>query len=371
MAKIDVILPRHHRTMLGAGVSHKSREFITHSTLPHHLSAINTLVPWQKAVLLLLLLLLILGFWFFPWATAIAFVAVLTAGYFADAVFNFVLIFTSLHFPPQIYFSPPQLPTYSILCPLYHEARVLPQFVEAISALDWPKTRLDVMLLLEEDDTATIETAHSLNLPSYFRMLIVPASQPKTKPKASNYGWNYVKGEYVVIYDAEGRPEPDQLKKAYLAFRKVPASVACLQCKLNYYNPRHNLLTRLFTAEYSLWFDVVLPGLQSINTTIPLGGTSNHFRTKILKSLHGWDAFNVTEDCDLGSRLFKSGYTTAIIDSTTYEEANSHLGNWIRQRSRWIKGYLQTFLVHNRHPLQFVRDHGWHAVIFQLIVGGK
>ena len=382
MAKIDVILPRHHRTMLGAGVSHKSREFITHSTLPHHLSAINTLVPWQKAVLLLLLLLLILGFWFFPWATAIAFVAVLTAVYFADAVFNFVLIFTSLHFPPEISISPsqlttyltthnPQLPTYSILCPLYHEARVLPQFVEAISALDWPKTRLDVMLLLEEDDTATIETAHSLNLPSYFRMLIVPASQPKTKPKACNYGLNYVKGEYVVIYDAEDRPEPDQLKKAYLAFRKVPASVACLQCKLNYYNPRHNLQTRLFTAEYSLWFDVVLPGLQSINTAIPLGGTSNHFRTKILKSLHGWDAFNVTEDCDLGSRLFKSGYTTAIVDSTTYEEANSHLGNWIRQRSRWIKGYLQTFLVHNRHPLQFVRDHGWHAVIFQLIVGGK
>ncbi|TSC88166.1 MAG: family 2 glycosyl transferase [Microgenomates group bacterium Gr01-1014_16] len=379
MAQPTVILPRHRRTMLGAGVSHNGREYITHSTLPHHLSAHITLVLWQKIFLLLLLLLLLTGLFFYPWATAIGFIAVLTAVYFADAVFNFILIFKSLHFPPEITFSDIEhrtlnighLPTYSILCPLYREARVLPQFVEAISALDWPKAKLDVLLLLEEDDTTTIEVAHSLNLPSYFRTIIVPVSQPKTKPKACNYGLSYVKGEYVVVYDAEDRPEPDQLKKAYLAFQKVPASVTCLQSKLNYYNPRHNLLTRLFTAEYSLWFDVVLPGLQSINTTLPLGGTSNHFRTKILKKLHGWDAFNVTEDCDLGSRLFKAGYTTAIIDSTTYEEANSQLGNWIRQRSRWIKGYLQTFLVHNRHPLKFLRDHGWHALIFQLIVGGK
>ena len=378
MAKIDTILPRHSRTMLGAGVSHKGREYITHSTLPHHQSAVTTFVAWQRLVLLSMSLILLLGLWFFPWATAVIFVAILTAVYFADAVFNFVLIFKSLHFPPEITIPESELltthnslPAYSILCPLYHESRVLPQFVEAISALDWPKTRLDVLLLLEEDDTDTIETAHSLNLPSYFRTLIVPHSLPKTKPKACNYGLNHIRGQFAVIYDAEDRPEPDQLKKAYLAFQKVPATVACLQSKLNYYNPRHNLLTRLFTAEYSLWFDVVLPSLQSINTTIPLGGTSNHFRIKILKSLHGWDAFNVTEDCDLGSRLFKSGYTTAIIDSTTYEEANSHLGNWVRQRSRWIKGYLQTFLVHNRHPLQFLRDHGWHAIIFQLIVGGK
>ncbi|MBI2008656.1 glycosyltransferase [Candidatus Amesbacteria bacterium] len=379
MAKIDLILPHHHWNTLGAGLSHKDNVYITHSTLPHHLSAHTTLIYWQKLFLLFLFLLFVNGLVMSPWATAIAFVALLTAVYFADALFNFVLILKSLHFPPEISIPPDQLinkltdqlPVYSILCPLYHEARVLPQFVEAISALDWPKDKLDVLLLLEKDDTATIEAAQNLNLFSYFRILIIPPSLPKTKPKACNYGLNYVTGEYTVIYDAEDRPEPDQLKKAYLAFQKVPAKVACLQSKLNYYNPRHNLLTRLFTAEYSLWFDVLLPGLQSINTTIPLGGTSNHFRSDVLKKLHGWDAFNVTEDCDIGCRLFKAGFTTAIINSTTYEEANSQLGNWIRQRSRWIKGYLQTFLVHNRHPLQFVRNHGWHALIFQLIVGGK
>src|SRR6185436_4286234 len=152
-----------------------------------------------------------------------------------------------------------------------------------------------------------------------------------------NYGLHFAKGEYLVIYDAEDIPDPLQLKKAFLAFQKLPSNVACLQAKLNYFNSDQNLLTRFFTAEYSLWFDVILTGLQSIETTIPLGGTSNHFKTKILKQLKGWDPFNVTEDCDLGVRLFKQGYKTAIIESTTLEEANSNTKNWIRQRSRWIK----------------------------------
>ena len=232
MAKIDIIQPHNNLTMLGAGISHKGREYITHSTLPHHLSAHVTLVGWQKLLLLFIFMLFVSGFVLSPWATAIVFIALLTAVYFFDAVFNFILIFKSLHFPPEITISDSQLsaissqlPTYSILCPLYREAKVLPQFVEAISALDWPKDKLDVLLLLEADDTATIEAARDQLLPSYFRVLIVPASQPKTKPKACNYGLGHIKGDYVVVYDAEDRPETDQLKKAFLAFKKVPASV--------------------------------------------------------------------------------------------------------------------------------------------------
>ncbi len=144
-----------------------------------------------------------------------------------------------------------------------------------------------------------------------------------------------------------------------------------MQAKLNYYNPNQNLLTKLFTAEYSLWFDVILTGLQSINTTIPLGGTSNHFRAYALRELKGWDPFNVTEDCDLGARIFKKGYKTAIIDSTTLEEANSNVYNWLRQRSRWIKGYIQTYFVHMRNPINFIRNHGLHAFIFQLVIGAR
>ncbi|HYE22140.1 MAG TPA: glycosyltransferase, partial [Verrucomicrobiae bacterium] len=366
-------------SMHGAGYVHRGKRYVTHSTLPHHISAIQTLIPWQKLFVWTLFILAIFGFALYPLRTAIIFTSILSIIYFIDVVFNLFLVSKSLNAPPELSFNPSELsqlnenelPVYSILCPLYREAHVLPGFLEAIEKLDWPKNKLDVQLLLEENDVETITAAEGLMLPPYVRVVIVPHSFPKTKPKACNYGLSLAQGEYLVIYDAEDIPEPNQLKKAYLAFQRVGPEVVCLQAKLNYFNPHHNLLTRLFTAEYSLWFDVVLPGLQSINAYIPLGGTSNHFRTKDLLKLHGWDPFNVTEDCDLGARLFKQGSTTAIIDSTTLEEANSNLKNWLRQRSRWIKGYMQTYLVHMRHPVQFFKESGIQALVFQLVVGGK
>jgi glycosyltransferase involved in cell wall biosynthesis/cellulose synthase/poly-beta-1,6-N-acetylglucosamine synthase-like glycosyltransferase/O-antigen/teichoic acid export membrane protein len=324
-------------------------------------------------------LIIVLSFLVNPLMALITMVGILSFIYFADIIFNAILVSNSLHSPPEITFTPQELaalpdsklPIYTILCPLYRESAVLPNFIEAIAKLDWPKDKLDVHLLFEEDDEETIAAAQAMNLPAYYRITVVPHSNPKTKPKACNYGLAQARGEYLVIYDAEDIPDPAQLKKAYLAFAQLPSNVKCLQAKLNYFNPNQNLLTRLFTIEYSLWFDLTLPGLQSFNTMIPLGGTSNHFRTRDLRSLKGWDPFNVTEDCDLGVRLFKNGFKTAIIDSVTLEEANSSWSNWIRQRSRWVKGYMQTFLIHMRHPGRFFRQHGWHALIFQLVVGGK
>jgi len=378
-SRIVHIAPTEAGKMIGAGVQRKGQTYITHTSLHHHHSAIKTFNVWQKAGAVIFLLVLIFGLLASAKTTMLILVAALTIIYFLDFLFNGFLILKSLHFPPEIFISDKELkrldeknlPVYSVLCPLYHEARVLPQFVESIENLDWPKNKLDVLLLLEENDQETIGVAKSMTLPEYIRVIIVPDSKPKTKPKACNYGLGFAKGEYVVVYDAEDKPDADQLKKAYLAFKKVKPNVFCLQAKLNYYNPHYNLLTKLFTAEYSLWFDVILPGLQSIETTIPLGGTSNHFRLKNLIALEGWDPFNVTEDCDLGVRLFKRGYTTAIFDSTTLEEANSNLKNWLRQRSRWVKGYMQTYLVHMRHPRHFLMEQGIHALLFQLVVGGK
>src|SRR5258706_1512248 len=204
------------------------------------------------------------------------------------------------------------------------------------------------MLLLEKDDKETIKQINSTYLPSYFDIVIVPKSQPKTKPKALNYGLRVAKGEFVVIYDAEDIPDPMQLKKAVVAFNKAKKDVICIQAKLGFYNSNQNILTKLFTIEYCLWFDLVLTGLQSIHAPIALGGTSNHFRRKDIIMLKKWDPFNVTEDADLGMRIVKNGFSTAIINSYTMEEANSQLINWFRQRSRWIKGYLQTYFVHMR-----------------------
>lgn len=375
--KVYTIAPHSASSALGAGIVHKKKRFVTHTNLSHHQSALKTFYPWQKAAFFIVVAAIITGFVVSAKTTAIALVAILSFIYFADVIFSLYVLLKSLHFPPELQFnddeigalSDDDLPVYSILCPLYKEAAVLPLFLDALETLDWPKDKLDALLLLEENDQETQDAAAALDLPSYVRVVVVPDSQPKTKPKACNYGLHFAKGEYVVIYDAEDRPDPAQLKKAYLGFLKLGKKYFCLQSKLNYFNVNHNLLTRLFTAEYSLWFDLILPGLQSIEATIPLGGTSNHFRTKDLIEMNAWDPFNVTEDCDLGVRLFKAGYKTAIIDSVTLEEANSNPKNWVRQRSRWIKGYVQTYFVHMRNPIQFIREHKFQALIFQLIIG--
>ncbi|MBI2193205.1 MAG: glycosyltransferase [Planctomycetes bacterium] len=264
------------------------------------------------------------------------------------------------------------LPVYTILVPLYKEKEVAGKIVKNMKAMDYPQDKLDVKLLLEEDDRATIEACRQAQLPPNFEMVIVPDSKPKTKPKACNHGLGKARGEYLVIYDAEDRPEPDQLKKAVCAFRDHAASkTICLQAKLNYFNPRQNLLTRWFTVEYTTWFDLYLPGLHAMGAPIPLGGTSNHFKTSVLREIGGWDPYNVTEDCDLGIRLYRRGYETEILDSTTWEEANSRVYNWIRQRSRWVKGYLQTHLVHMRRPFRTLWELGpWKFFGFLVSVGG-
>ncbi len=266
---------------------------------------------------------------------------------------------------------PDELPVYTILVPLYKESIVADSILKALDALDYPKFKLDVKLLLEADDDETASAIEEAGLPSYCQVITVPEGSPRTKPRACNHGLREAKGEYLVIYDAEDRPDPDQLRKAVAGFAKVGPEVACLQAKLNYYNPRQNALTKWFTMEYSVWFDLFLPGLHLLRIPIPLGGTSNHFRIELLKRLGGWDPFNVTEDCDLGMRLHRAGMVTRILDTTTWEEANCRLGNWIRQRSRWVKGYIQTHFVHTRKRRKTMREMGmWGYGGFLMSVGG-
>lgn len=367
--------------MKGNGMYYNGNKFITHTDLHYKHSAIQTFHLRQKIVIILLGGGVVLGVILNWRETIIIIVSLLSFLYLADLLFSFFLTIKTLKKSSEIVISKDEinslddneLPIYTIFCPLYKEWQVIPEFVKSISKLDWPKNRLDVQLLLEEDDKKTIFEVKKMKLPKFFRVIIVPDSEPKTKPKACNYGLNHAKGSYAVIYDAEDNPAQDQLKKAFIVFQKLKnEKIICVQSKLNFYNSRQNILTRLFAMEYSLWFDLILPGLQSVKAPIPLGGTSNHFETKNLHLLQGWDPFNVTEDCDLGMRIAKKGYYTAIIDSTTTEEANSQVGNWFRQRSRWIKGYMQTYLVHMRRPGEFITDlKNPDIIFFQLTVGGK
>ena len=264
-----------------------------------------------------------------------------------------------------------ELPQYTILVPVYREAGIVGLLMRNLAALDYPREKIEILLLLEEDDPETLQAALAAAPPDIVRIVVVPHSMPKTKPRACNVGLAFARGEYVVIYDAEDRPDPDQLKKALIAFRKGGEDLVCVQAALNYFNATENVLTRMFTLEYSSWFDYTLAGLDRLRLPIPLGGTSNHFRTEMLRELGGWDPFNVTEDADLGIRASARGHRVAVVNSTTYEEANMAVGNWVRQRSRWIKGYMQTVLVHTRHPVRLVRAVGpKQAVGFLLLIGG-
>ena len=324
------------------------------------------------------LLLLALGYAFYrdAWATFMWLNTAVIMLYLVFAHYKLIVQFLCPGAPPPGVpsgdMSPIDWPRYSVMVPLYREARVAAGLVAHLKAMDYPADRLQVLLLVEEDDDPTRSALESCGLAPPFEVIVVPVSLPRTKPKACNYGLRRANGELLVIYDAEDRPDTDQLKKAARLFTRVPENVICLQAMLDFYNPARNIITRLFTTEYSYWFYFFLPGLHLLDAPIPLGGTSNHFRLQALKQLGGWDPFNVTEDCDLGIRLYIEGYRTVPLDSVTWEEATFRIAPWVRQRSRWFKGYLQTYLVHMRSQLPLLSKGGPRALLhFHMIFGAN
>ncbi|MEO0370715.1 MAG: glycosyltransferase [Pseudomonadota bacterium] len=258
------------------------------------------------------------------------------------------------------------LPKVSILVPLYKETEVLHALVSRLSRLTYPKCLLDVLLVIEEADETTRDMLATIDLPPWIRPVVVPDGQPRTKPRAMNYALDFCEGDIIGVYDAEDAPEPDQITQVARRFQALPPEVACIQGVLDYYNPRQNWLARCFTIEYATWFRVIMPGVSRLGWAIPLGGTTLFFRRKVLEHLGGWDAHNVTEDADLGFRLARHGYRTEMLATVTEEEANCRPWAWIRQRSRWLKGYMTTYIVHMRRPGLLLSQLGfWKFVGFQ------
>ena len=289
----------------------------------------------------------------------------------------------------------PQLPIITILLPLYRERLTLPYLIESMSKIDYPKDKLDVRLLVEDDDKETLEAIKELSLTNSNIKTIKSSDNSmicalkaedslhsltaltetlinidyitegtRTKPNALNIGLRRAKGKIVGVYDAEDRPDEKQLRIIAAYMMKHP-DVACVQARLSYYNHNQSMLTRLFAMEYNLHYLVNLPTNFLLNNTIMLlGGTSNFFRIESLKSLRGWDPRNVTEDADLGVRMARKHHKVVPMDLMTYEEAPPNLYPWLKQRIRWNKGYLYTLIVHFRHPFKIIRDIGLKSSIF-------
>lgn len=264
----------------------------------------------------------------------------------------------------------PTLPSYSILVPLYDEADVIPDLVAAMGAIDYPADRLEIILILEHADRKTPAAMDAIALPAHMSVVVVPEGCPRTKPRALNYALSRAAGDLVVVYDAEDLPEPDQLRRAAAALAGNPR-LGCVQARLNVLNDSETWLTRQFAIEYTALFDCLLPTLDRLNLPLPLGGTSNHFPRAVLEAVGGWDPFNVTEDADLGIRLARARWRVAVLPSTTWEEAPPNFHAWLNQRTRWLKGWMQTYLVHMRRPLATARDLGLGRFLgLQVLMGG-
>jgi cellulose synthase/poly-beta-1,6-N-acetylglucosamine synthase-like glycosyltransferase len=346
--------------------------------IPEEMSARTTVTGRQQRALLIGGGIVAILAFIAPLATATAAIALATGLYLAIFIQRMRIFALALDQPDLVAIDDAEalaipdakLPTYTVLVPAYREPEVVERLLASLAVLQYPRNKLDIKLLLEQDDPETFAAALAAHPGPHVEIVRVPPAEPRTKPKACMVGLARARGTLVTIYDAEDRPEPLQLRRAVAAFRRHP-ELACLQAKLSYHNVGQNLLTRWFTAEYAMWFGQFLPGLARQGVPIPLGGTSNHFRKAILDEVGGWDPWNVTEDADLGIRLHRRGHRVGVLDSVTLEEANSDFVNWIKQRSRWYKGYLQTWLVHLREPRRLWQELGPKGFLgFNLFVGG-
>lgn len=252
-----------------------------------------------------------------------------------------------------------RLPTVSVMVPLFHEREIAGRLVKRLSKLTYPRELLDICLVVEEDDTITQEAVTQTDLPRWMRMIVVPRGGVTTKPRALNFALDFCRGSIIGIYDAEDAPEPQQIHKVAHHFAQAAPDVACVQGILDFYNARTNWLARCFTVEYASWFRIILPGYERLGLVVPLGGTTLFFRRQAIEKLGGWDAHNVTEDADLGIRLARHGYRTELIRTVTDEEANCRFWPWVKQRSRWLKGYAMTWAMHMRNPRKLLADLGW------------
>jgi glycosyltransferase XagB len=256
-----------------------------------------------------------------------------------------------------------ELPSYTILVPAYQEQDVIAGMVDCLENLDYPKDRLEALILVERRDHATKQAIRDADPSDFIRIVEIPPGKPQTKPRSCNAGLLLAKGELIVIYDAEDRPNPDQLRLTAAHFRGSDEKLACVQAKLMVANAEQSFISRQFALEYCLRYEVTLPGLARLGLPIPLGGTSNHFRTAVLRELGGWDAWNVTEDADLGMRCSALGYRVEVVDSITRGEMPHQVKPWTKQRTRWLKGFMLTALVHTRNPVRTWRTFGHSGTI--------
>jgi glycosyltransferase XagB len=323
-------------------------------------AAMRGFAPFQTSLLAAFGATASLALWFWSERVAGWLVAVAAFAFLAVAIWRVLLILVSAA-PPLEPPPPAAWPRYTVLAALYDEADIVGQLIERLSRIDYPSNRLQGLLVLEAHDHETIAAALAAPRPDWLDILVAPPGKPQTKPRALNFALTQATGELLTVYDAEDAPDPHQLREAAARFAGDQSGrLACLQAPLRIHCPATDgsrFIGRQFAAEYASLFETTLPGMARLGLPFPLGGTSNHFRVEVLRAVGGWDAWNVTEDADLGFRLWSSGWTLGVLARPTWEAPPGGLPHWLPQRTRWLKGYLQTWGVHTRRPWRL----GWRG----------
>jgi cellulose synthase/poly-beta-1,6-N-acetylglucosamine synthase-like glycosyltransferase len=376
LPKIEALAPKGRELGYVLARGNEIRHFVANTARNHLSNRANTACPtiyssksWNgripQIIGIFLLTAVLTAFFMVPQTSFLILMIWIFAALVLNTCFRLVCLFSylTLRPPPKDYSFAPQDQRVSVLIPLLREHDIIDRLIQRMSKLSYPKDLLQICLVYEEDDVQTKLHLATRNLPTWFSKIEVPKDSLQTKPRAMNYALDFCTGDIIGVYDAEDAPEPDQIQKVVSHFHRAPKEVAALQCILDFYNSKTNWLSRCFTIEYAILFRVVLKGLDALRLPIPLGGTSVYFRRSILENLGRWDAYNVTEDAELGMRLKRHGYRTEIVHSITYEEANFRLMPWVKQRSRWLKGFLLTWITHMRHPRLLYNDLGLSGFI--------
>lgn len=336
-------------------------------------SAHDIASTWQAWLAGTLMTLLPVALVVVPWPTIVALNIVASTAFLSCIALRVLALRTArpLRLPSIARIDPTLMPVYSVLVALHRERAVVPQLLVALGKLQWPRARLEIKLVCEEDDEETLSALAAHRLHPCIEIVRVPPSLPRTKPKALAYALPLCTGEFLTLYDAEDRPHPQQLIEAWQRFSAGDRRLACLQAPLTVTNLGAGWLSRMFGFEYAGLFRGLLPWLAACGAVVPLGGTSNHFRRSALDAVGGWDPYNVTEDADLGMRFRRHGYRIGTLSLPTLEDGPETFGVWLPQRTRWFKGWIHTWLVHMREPERLMRELGpLQFLIAQVLFAG-
>lgn len=365
--------------VLRAAVLQRSRPFLANLAVGGlfdrfpQMSARIVAQAWQGIIVGFVMTAIPVGLVLFPMPVLMTLHACATFFFLACVVLRFMAVASPRPSTerPKLALPPPNAPIFSVLVALYKEAEIVPHLLACLDRIVWPRERLEIKLVCEADDAATLAAIRARPLLPHMEIVEVPAGPPRTKPKALAYALPMTGGEFVTLYDAEDRPHPMQLVEAWQRFRVSGPDLAVVQAPLEISNRHAGMIARMFAFEYAGLFRGLLPWLSSRRLVLPLGGTSNHFRRAALDAVGGWDPFNVTEDADLGMRLARFGYRAETISCPTYEPAPKRFDVWLPQRTRWFKGWAQSWLVHMRAPRRLAADLGWRSfLVAQVLFAG-